>query len=148
MKAILAVNNLGFIGLNDALPWRNLEDFKHFKKLTMGGTLLVGYNTFQTLPPLKGRHVVVDTRKEEFDYLRAKDAEYLKQFMSNELKMPLWAHGSGEVWCIGGKKTYEKYAHMFTELHISHIDDNTIGDTMFPDLSKLNRDCVVYNYHF
>jgi len=149
MKAVIACNNLGFIGLNDALPWRNLEDFKHFKKLTMGGTLLVGYNTFQKLPPLKGRNVVVDTREELFDSLRAKnEPEYIKNFMFMQSKMPLWAFGSGETWCIGGKKTYEKYAHAFTELHVSHIDDNTIGDTMFPDLSNLNPECEVYNYHF
>ena len=122
--------------------------FQTLQKLTMGGTLLVGYNTFQTLPPLKGRRVVMDTREQVFDYSKSQDQDYLKTFMSNELKMPLWVHGSGETWCIGGKKTYEKYAHMFTEIHISHIDDNTIGDTMFPDLSKLNGECAVYNYHF
>ena len=125
MKAILAVNNLGFIGLNDALPWRNLEDFKHFKKLTMGNILLVGYNTHKTLPTLNGRYVKLDERTELLD---TKDDE--------------------QVWCIGGKKTYEKYAPYFTELHVSHIDDNTIGDTVFPDLSNLNPDCVVFNYHF
>jgi dihydrofolate reductase len=33
MKAIIAVNNLGFIGLGDGLPWpKCLEDFKHFKQ--------------------------------------------------------------------------------------------------------------------
>jgi len=51
-------------------------------------------------------------------------------------------------WCIGGKKTYEKYAKYFTELHISHIDNNDIGDIMFPDLRDLNKDCKIFNYHF
>jgi len=120
MKAILAVNNLGFIGLNDGLPWRNIEDFKHFKLMTNGCKLLVGYNTNETLPPLRNREVMVDKRGE-------------LTFVE---------------WCIGGKKTYEKYASHFTELHISHIDDNTIGDTLFPDFSNLNPDCVIYNYHF
>lgn len=60
MKAILAVNNLSFIGLNHGLPWHSKADFKHFKTLTADSSLLVGYNTFQTLPPLKGREIVMD----------------------------------------------------------------------------------------
>ena len=131
MKAILAVNNIGMVGLEGGLPWRNLKDFQHFKKMTMGGVLVCGYNTYQTLPELKGRDVMVDLRPYVFETWEA--------FM----------HGNDrELWCIGGKKTYEKYAPYFTEIHISHIDDNTIGDTSFPDLSNLNPDCKVFNYHF
>jgi len=123
MRAVIAVNNLGYVGLDGELPWRNLADFKHFKKLTMGAELLVGYNTLQKLPPLKGRTVIEDKR----GYF-----------------MPV----TDSVWCIGGKKTYEKYAHQFSELHISHIDNNNIGDTMFPDLKNLSPDCKIFNYNF
>jgi dihydrofolate reductase len=122
MKAIIATNCLGFIGLNGGLPWRSGADFKHFKAITEASTLLVGYSTHLTLPPLKGRHIILDDKYE------------------TNLK--------GIDWCIGGKKTYEKYAEFFKELHISHINDNTIGDTLFPDFRKLNPDCVVYNYFF
>lgn len=124
MKAIIAVNNLGFIGIGNKMLWHSSEDFKHFKEKTMGGRLLVGYNTSLELPPLKGREVVIDTRG-----LWNPDIEVID-------------------WCIGGKKTYEKYAHMFTELHISHIDNNYIGDVTFPDLSKLNSNCEIFNYMF
>jgi len=122
MKAIIAVNNLSVIGLNNQLPWKCKEDLQHFKKLTLNSILIAGYNTFQTLPILKDRVVYCDDK-------------------SNELI------GVAD-WCIGGKKTYEKYCHLFTELHISHIDDNTIGDVMFPDLSNLNPECKIFNYYF
>jgi dihydrofolate reductase len=121
MKAIIAVNNLGFIGLGDKLLWHNESDLKHFKRLTTGQTLLVGWRTLQALPPLKNRVLVTDERGKTIT-----DVD----------------------WCIGGKRTYEKYAHLFTQLHISHIDNNLIGDVTFPDLSTLNKDCVVINYHF
>lgn len=124
MKAILAVNNLGYIGLDNKIPWHNKADFKHFKSLTMGGILLVGYNTAKTLPPLPGRDVMV------YD-----DAKPTDVFLKAD-------------WCIGGKKTYELFAQHFTELHISHIDDNTIGDIMMPDLHNLNSDCKIFNYNF
>ena len=124
MKAIIAVNNLGFIGIGNMMLWRSSEDFKHFKEKTMGGRLLVGYNTSLELPPLKGREVVIDTRGRWNPDIEVID------------------------WCIVGKKTYEKYCDMFTELHISHIDDNSIGDVLFPDLSNLNPSCKIINYQF
>lgn len=125
MKAILAVNNLGYVGLNYGLPWYCPEDFKHFKELTKESVVLVGYNTFKTLPPLKQREIWVD----EFTSITHPSLKYID-------------------WCIGGKATYEKYASLFKELHISHIDNNTIGDTMFPDLKNLSSDCKIFNYYF
>ena len=60
MKAIIAKNKLGYIGIDGELPWKSKEDLKHFKELTMGGKLLVGYTTAQKLPTLFGREVIVD----------------------------------------------------------------------------------------
>lgn len=51
-------------------------------------------------------------------------------------------------WCIGGKYTYERFCSVFTELHISHINDNTIGDVVVPNFALLNKDCKIYNYYF
>jgi dihydrofolate reductase len=120
MKAIIAVNNLGYIGLRNTLIWNSKSDLQHFKKLTDGQTLLVGYNTFNNLPELLNRTIIIDGRK------RLKTAD----------------------WCIGGKKTYEKYCHLFTEIHISRIDNNDIGDTLFPDLKNINPYCKIFTYCF
>ena len=121
MRAIIAVNNLGYIGLNNELLWKSQQDMSHFVKTTLNQRLLVGYNTSLNLPKLKNREIVIDDREEEVTNID---------------------------WCIGGKKTYEKYAKYFTELHISHIDNNDIGDIMFPDLKDLNVECKIFNYYF
>jgi dihydrofolate reductase len=123
MKAIIAVNNLGFIGKGDKLLWYSSEDLKHFKKLTIGGKLLVGYKTASALPKLSNRELIIDYRQSNYFIV---DVD----------------------WCIGGKKTYEKYCQYFTELHISHINNDEIGDVVFPDLTNLNPDCRIYNYYF
>ena len=121
MKAIIAVNNLGYIGLNNELLWKSQQDMSHFVKMTLNQRLLVGYNTSLNLPKLKNREIVIDYREDEVTNID---------------------------WCIGGKKTYEKYCEYFDELHISYINDNSIGDTMFPDLRNLKKDCKVYRYYF
>jgi dihydrofolate reductase len=125
VKAIVAVNNLGFIGLDDKLLWHNKEDLRHFKNMTYGSTLLVGYRTAMALPPLKNRELIIFDRR-EYSPTHYYECE----------------------WCIGGKKTYEKFCDVFTELHISHIDNNKIGNVTFPDLHKLNPDCKIFNYYF
>jgi len=125
VKAIVAVNNLGFIGLDDKLLWYNKEDLRHFKKMTYGCSLLVGYRTAQALPPLSNRTLIIFDRR-EYSPTHYYECE----------------------WCIGGKKTYEKFCDVFTELHISHIDNNDIGNVTFPNLSKLNPKCKIFNYSF
>lgn len=125
MKAILGCNNLGFIGLNGQLPFRCKADLQHFKQMTLNKTCLVGHNTLQKLPPLKNRKIVT-----------VDDFNSLEDILENV------------DFCIGGKKTYEKFCPFFTELHISHINNDTIGDTILPDLSKLNPNCKIYNYYF
>ena len=121
MKAIIAVNNIGMIGLDDKMLWHCKEDLFQFKIMTHNCRLLVGFITQQGLPVLKNRQLVTDIRNE---YITDVD------------------------WCIGGKKTYEKYCHLFTELHISHIDNNDIGNVTFPDLTNLNKRCKIFNYNF
>ena len=124
MKAIIAKNNKDFIGLNGELPWKCSSDLTHFKHLTMGDTLLVGWKTAQTLPTLPGRTVIVYDRDDtSTDYTKID-------------------------WCIGGRETYERFCDQFTELYISHIDDNTEGDIYFPHLEKLKSNCKVYHYYF
>lgn len=132
MKAIIAVNNLGFIGKDNKLMWRCSEDLKHFKKMTKDQHMIVGHNTWLTLPEVvRQRKIVVDRRGKPF----------IGKFLDGE-------KGYVPVVCIGGKKTYEKYCPQFTELHISHISDNQIGDCTFPDFSNLNPNCKVFNYYF
>jgi dihydrofolate reductase len=125
VKAIVAVNNLGFIGLDDKLLWKNKKDLIHFKNLTDGSKLLVGYKTAQSLPKLSNRTLIV------YDRMNLSPLVYYEA-----------------DWCIGGKKTYEIFCDSFTELHISHIDNNDIGNVCFPDLTNLNPSCKIFNYYF
>lgn len=110
MKAIIAINNKGYIGLNGALPWHCKKDLQHFKRMTMGKTLVAGRVTADTLPLLKGREIIVMSR----NGLGLDEVLKLKP-----------------DFVIGGKQIYDLLIPYCTELHISRINDNTIGDTMY-----------------
>jgi dihydrofolate reductase len=140
------------------MMWRSSADFKHFKKLTMGGKLLVGYNTNMKLPPLPGREVYIAPRSLNaqihtmLDSIEHGDVSpRILETLSYLLKDDKWNDAKikdSYDWCIGGKKTYERFCQFFEELHISHIDNDDIGDTMFPDLREMSPDCKIFNYYF
>lgn len=141
MKAIIAVNNLGFIGIGIGMLWKSRDDFKHFKFMTtqkseLGNEipkLLVGKTTSDGMPLLKDREIIIVSS------LHETNSSY--HSLENALTKNI-------DWVIGGKSIYEQTCHLWTELHISHIDDNSIGDVVLPDLKNINKKCVVYNYNF
>jgi len=124
MKAIVAVNKLGYIGLNGDLPWRCKNDLKHFKEKTMGQKLLLGRKTFESLPLLKGRELIVVGT----GYNTLEDG--LSQ---------------NPDWIIGGGKIYEQTLHLCDELHMSIIDDMTVGDTIF-NMGDFRGKLYKYNF--
>lgn len=126
MKAIIAINAAGYIGDKGGLLWSCKADLAHFKEATLHKRLLVGYNTAKTLPALENRTLVVDKRE------------------------GLSASQIGAIdYCIGGRKTYERYQSHFTELHISVIVDSyQIGDTPAPCLNRIPSFCKIHFYFF
>ena len=63
---IAAVARNGAIGKGNALLWREPEDQKHFRSVTMGCPVIMGRKTWDSLPerfrPLPGRRNIVITR--------------------------------------------------------------------------------------
>lgn len=64
MKLIWAEDSNGGIGAGNQLPWHLPEDLKHFKSTTQGSALIMGRNTFDSLPgvlPDRPHHVLTST---------------------------------------------------------------------------------------
>lgn len=65
------MNNLiliGAIGKNNKLIWYLPEDLEFFKKNTINHTIVMGYNTFISLPKKikKRKHIVLTTKRIKF----------------------------------------------------------------------------------
>ena len=61
---IWAQDSNGGIGKKGSLPWYIPEDLKNFKKLTQNSTIIMGRNTWESLPikPLpKRRNIVISS---------------------------------------------------------------------------------------
>ena len=63
MVLIAAVAENGVIGDAGTIPWHLPDDFAHFKRTTLGHTLVMGRATYESIGrPLPGRTTIVLTR--------------------------------------------------------------------------------------
>ena len=124
---IWAQDHNGGIGKDGNLPWHISEDLKNFKRLTSGSTILMGRNTWESLPvrPLPERRNIVLSSKE------VPDVEYYTSV--EECIETLDGDGTEKLFVIGGTTVYRNFIHRADELHITHVDEMTKGiDTYFP----------------
>ena len=105
MKAMIAISK-NVIGNGNGLPWKNKEDLSRFALQTKDKNLVMGYNTFMSLPEidgvkLKGRtlHVLINegTNIELPDYAIGITLDVLKDYHCCGL--------TNDYICIGGMKT-------------------------------------------
>jgi dihydrofolate reductase len=124
---IWAQDHNGGIGKDGNLPWHISEDLKNFKRLTSGSTILMGRNTWESLPvrPLPERRNIVLSSKE------VPDVEYYTSV--EECIETLDGDGTEKLFVIGGSTVYRNFIHRADELHITQVNEMTQGiDTYFP----------------
>ncbi len=67
LTAVVAMTPNGVIGLDGDMPWKLKSDLARFKRLTMGGWLVMGRKTFDSIGrPLPGRQTLVLTRNRDW----------------------------------------------------------------------------------
>jgi dihydrofolate reductase len=99
---IYAVSPEGVIGLGGRIPWRYQGDFRRFKRVTMGKTLIMGRKTFESIGhPLAGRRNIVVTSHA----LRIEGVECVASVDEALAR----AGDEIDVWFIGGARIYATY---------------------------------------
>ena len=127
MKLIIisAVSCTGVIGVGSEIPWHVPEDFKHFKETTMGHPVVVGLNTFKTLPEkaLLGRTYLVLSGDENMSTYQ-KDNVHFFQSLSSLLDYikSNYSHLDEEVYIAGGQMIYDQFINNCDECIITWID--------------------------
>lgn len=125
ISLVVAMDESGVIGRGGALPWRLPEDLRHFRRLTLGKTVLMGRKTWESLgKPLEGRRNWVLSRDPAF---RPEGAEVFAS-----LEQALAAHGDGELVVIGGAELYRQALPLARTIHLTRVHARVDGDTVFP----------------
>ena len=110
------------------IPWRTPEDLQHFRQLTMGGIVLMGRETYNTLQaPLPGRRNVVASHT----------AQVLRSGFELETDVAafLQREASKDVWIIGGAALLSSTLPYCDELHLTHVQGDFHCDRFFPDFA-------------
>lgn len=127
ISLVVAMDRNGLIGRDGDLPWRLPNDLKHFKRLTVGKTVLMGRKTWISLGrPLPDRDNWVLTRDPQFA------AEGCRVF--HRLEDALAAHAGDELMVIGGAELYRQTLPLAQRLYVTEVDARLEGDTHFPAL--------------
>lgn len=113
---IVAVSPEGVIGVRGGIPWHYSGDMKRFKRVTMGGALIMGRVTFESIGSraLPGRRNIVITSG-------AIDVAGVEQATSVESAVA--RAGDSDVWFIGGAKVYECAMPLCDWLDVTYVPD-------------------------
>ena len=124
------------IGIEGKIPWHIPNDFRWFKEFTTGKKLIVGKNTFDTLPMLKNREILVLTRR--IEELSEIPNQYL--INKNDLTGKIITDVSDldpDIIVAGGAKTYVRLLPYITEFYVTHVNGSYDGDTFMPPFEDL-----------
>lgn len=127
---IVAYGKNNEIGLNNKMLWHISEDFKHFKKTTLGHHLIMGRKTFDSIgKALPGRKTIVLTRNENFSHPDIEVAKTIDDALALARN-----NGESEVFIAGGANIYEQFLPLARKLYLSHVDYSGEADTFFPKI--------------
>jgi dihydrofolate reductase len=124
----IAENNA--IGKDNKLLWRLSSDLKRFKRITSGHKVIMGRNTFLSLPggslPNRVNVVISDVPNEQFEGC---DMAYS---IENAIEKCL---PDEEVFIIGGGMIYKQFLPHATKLYLTKVHHNFDADTFFPNIN-------------
>jgi dihydrofolate reductase len=132
MIAAIAAVDMNFgIGFENQLLAHIPEDLQYFKQLTTGKVVVMGSNTWASLPkkPLPNRYNIIITRNpvydEEADNYRFHTWDEVKDFLATTTR---------DVFIIGGGRVYEELLPYCDKIYLTYICKEFENvDTYFPD---------------
>ena len=118
LSAIVAVDSFFGIGYKNDLLISIPDDLKHFKEITSGHTVVMGSNTWLSLPrkPLPNRTNIVLSRKKP----EVPPTDHLRM-TQDEFNSWLEDHQEEEVFIMGGAKTYADYIDKCDRIYLTQI---------------------------
>lgn len=127
LTLVAAVGRNGVIGDGQRMPWHLPQDLAHFKRTTMGGVMLMGRRTFDSIgTALPGRRSIVVTHDSAWS---ADGVE-----VAHSLAEALLIAGDHEVFVIGGGEIYAQTIDAAARLVITEVDQASEGQVRFPSI--------------
>lgn len=112
------------IGNQGQIPWHLPDDFKWFKRITMGHILVMGRKTYESIGrPLPGRKTFVLSRTQH----KIPGVEIFNDFSNLEQ-----LDTDKIIWIAGGSEIYAQMLPQCSELFLTRVHREVEGDAFFP----------------
>jgi dihydrofolate reductase len=137
LALIAAISQNGVLGRDNDIPWHYPEDFRFFRRMTVGHAIVMGRKTFESLGKLlPGRTHIVLTRQTDF---QAPGCHVYHDFQE-ALQA---AHAIDPCpFLIGGAQLYEMGLPYTTLMYLTRIPKEVEGDVTFPEVNWDQWDCI------
>ena len=142
LALIAAIANNNAIGFENKLIYWLPNDLKRFKELTTGHTIIMGSNTFRSLPKgaLPNRRNIVLSRKES-EFPGCETFSSLEEALAN-------CNDTELVYVIGGELLYRTALPLADILCLTEIDDTPENaDAFFPDFTRNEWEVIEQEEH-
>ena len=115
------------IGAGNRIPWHLPEDFKWFKKMTVGQVIVMGRKTFEAIgQPLPGRTTIVLTHSLE----RIPAVQTISCLSELDPASPNLA--GRDIFICGGAQIYAQALGRCSDLYLTLVLKEVEGDAFFP----------------
>lgn len=136
LACIAAMSRNRVIGLDGKLPWNLPGDMRHFRGRTLGGVVLMGRSTYDSIGrALPGRENWVLTRQLDWTAPDVRIFHTLESALEE-------ACSRERCWVIGGAQIYQQFLPHCQRQLLTHIEADLPGDTFYPDFSSRDWACV------
>jgi dihydrofolate reductase len=140
--AAVARNNV--IGNNQELPWKPGEikgDLPRFQKLTQGYPVIMGRNTYESLPdkfrPLPGRlNVILTSNLQNYSAKNLIVASSLDQALAMVESGSFPEFKTDKAYVIGGNRPFTDAMSIADRLEITHVHRDYFGNVKFPVIDE------------
>ena len=136
ISIIVAHDKNNGIGLKGKIPWYIPDDFKWFKRHTIGKSVVMGTTTYFSLPdkfrPLPDRgNFVLCGECEYHDKIKKEGAKVFVNYLQ-----VLELAKDNDIFIIGGASLYKLFIDYADYLYITRINKKFECDTFFPELNN------------
>lgn len=124
LTMVLAATPTGVIGDRGSMPWHLRSDLQRFKQLTLGGTLIMGRKTFDSIGrPLPGRETIVITRQADWQHagVHRADSAAAALRLLDQLGRP--------GYVVGGAEIYRLLQDWTAQIWLTRVWSSINGDT-------------------
>ena len=147
---VMSISPNDGIGKDNKLLYNDPEDMKLFRDNTKYGVVMMGRNTWESLPvkPLKHRINIVVTSDIPKNTLAYEDTLFVTVGEADTIvKMAKYIFKDQDLYVIGGSKLVDRYKDYIDYMYISAFIEDREADTFLPKL-KIDDFNLVYEEKF